>query len=626
MRGRGLEPVTPPVQQLRVLGRYLFYAPIASGGMATVYLGRMAGPKGFSRIIAIKQLHARFVHDTDFVTMFLDEAQVIGRIHHSNVVAPIDVVEADGELCIVMEYVHGEALGRLMRLSRQEGIPLRVTAAIMVQTLLGLHAAHEVTDGDGQSLSIVHRDVSPQNILVGDDGIARVVDFGIAKVAHHARHSDPGKLKGKLGYMAPEQLSGGEIDRRCDIFAAGIILWELLTGKKLLSADNPLDALRRMSRFEPTPPSSVVTSLSPELDAVALRALSIDPNDRFRSAHDMARALSSVCPPAGAIEVAEWVTRLVGETLSTRAQWIADLISIDMSEWTQSHVMTGAVMTGPLPRVLGSTSAPELFLNSEPQGSSQDSNGLPPDAIPTTTGLPEIVAPPDRAPCLAGPRNGTPSHAIPEGVPTTTSARTMREFSAQLRPKLRKFFAHFPQWLHDSSVQLPPKLRELAARLPAHQRGRLTALLILVCIAAATIISRLGDERSPSPREFMEYAALPLASPGVPPPTPKEPVSYDTSLRSSSDLCAVASGADGRNPTAPRRATEEEPPRNGSGVADAFAPREFSRQPDAGASSHHRLVARATGSGPPSDCRVPYVVDAKRIKRFRPECFRARKP
>jgi serine/threonine-protein kinase len=273
--------------------------------MATVFLARMAGPKGFSRIVAIKQLHAQLVHDADFVAMFVDEAHLIGRIHHSNVVAPIDVIEADGDLCIVMEYVHGEALGRLMRLARRDRIPLRIASAILVQTLLGLHAAHELTDGDGQPLSVVHLDVSPQNILIGEDGITRVVDFGIAQAAHRARPADTSKLKGKLGYMAPEQLMLGALDRRSDLFAAGIILWEMLTGKKLFSSSTPSEATERMSAFQATPPSSIVTTLSPELDAIAVKALCVDPNGRFDTALDMAKALESACPPAGAIEVAE---------------------------------------------------------------------------------------------------------------------------------------------------------------------------------------------------------------------------------------------------------------------------------------------------------------------------------
>jgi eukaryotic-like serine/threonine-protein kinase len=501
----------------RVLGRYLFYAPIASGGMATVYLARMAGPKGFSRVVAIKQLHAQLVHDADFVTMFIDEAHLIGRIHHSNVVAPIDVLEADGDLCIVMEYVHGEALGRLMRLSRQDHIPLRVVAAIMVQTLLGLHAAHEVTDADGQPLSVVHLDVSPQNILVGEDGITRVVDFGIAQAAHRARPADDGKLKGKLGYMAPEQLMAGELDRRSDVFAAGIILWEMLTGKRLFVSEGPVDAAERMSRFEPSAPSSIVSALSPELDAITTKALSVDPNGRFANAHDMARALEVACAPAGAIEVAEWVTRLVGDTLSMRAQWISELVGMDLSEWTQSYVMSSS-----LPAI---ANAGAFTGREQPKGMPVSVDVLPAPSTPSDV-----------------PRNTTPKHA--------------------------------------TQFTRPVGLSYLGPKLPMLRRGA-TVMVVLAFSAAAVFIARRPRTAPQSThREVTIMAASPQAS------------SAPSAMTSNSGQAPAAAPAES--------ALAEKPP---------VVP--LATQPTV--ESHAQ-----------SDCKVPYVIDAKHIKRFRPECFRKR--
>ncbi len=506
--------MTQPMQP-RVLGRYLFYAPIASGGMATVYLARMAGPKGFSRVVAIKQLHAQLVHDADFVTMFIDEAHLIGRIHHSNVVAPIDVLEADGDLCIVMEYVHGEALGRLMRLSRQDHIPLRVVAAIMVQTLLGLHAAHEVTDADGQPLSVVHLDVSPQNILVGEDGITRVVDFGIAQAAHRARPADDGKLKGKLGYMAPEQLMSGTLDRRSDIFASGIILWEMLTGKRLFTSASPSDAIERMLHFEPTPPSSVVPSLSPELDAIALKALSVEPNGRFANAHDMARALEAACPPAGAIEVAEWVTRLVGDTLCMRAQWISELVAMDLSEWTQTYVMSSSL---PVVATAGAFDGRENPRN------------------------------------LPVPDPPSPARLIPSAAP----------FSAtQSEPE---------------HITSPTGLAYLGPKLPMLRRGA-TVVVLLAFSAAAFYVARHPRAHTlPTHREVSVLAASPQAS------------SAPSTVSSSSAAGTPAALAESASLTIPPT------------VPSATKP--------------------TTESRSQADCRVPYVVDSKRIKRFRPECFR----
>jgi serine/threonine-protein kinase len=322
--------------QARILGRYLMCAPIAAGGMATVHLGRLMGPKGFSRTVAIKQLHVQLARDTDFVAMFLDEARLTSRIRHPNVVAPLDVIECDGEICIVMEYVHGESLGRLMHAAEGEKIPLRVVTAIMVQALLGLHSAHEAVDDDGHPLAIVHRDVSPQNILVGEDGITRVVDFGIAKAARRVHSTEGGKLKGKLGYMSPEQLRLSPLDRGCDIFSAGIILWELLTGRPLFTAEEPAAAVAQMLSFEPVAPSHYV-ELPAVFDAIALKALAVDREQRYSTAREMARELEAAYPPAGALEVSEWVARLMGAQLAKRAEWIADVESMSLAELTQFH-------------------------------------------------------------------------------------------------------------------------------------------------------------------------------------------------------------------------------------------------------------------------------------------------
>src|ERR1700729_765840 len=194
---------------VRIVGRYALYGELASGGMATVHLGRLLGPVGFSRTVAIKRLHAQFAKDPEFVSMFLDEARLAARIRHPNVVQTLDVVATEGELFVVMDYVQGESLSRLLRASRTVGpIPVRVASAILCGALHGLHAAHEATDEHGVPLGLVHRDMSPQNVLVDVDGSARVLDFGVAKAAGRTQTTGRGKIKGKLRYMAPEQIQG----------------------------------------------------------------------------------------------------------------------------------------------------------------------------------------------------------------------------------------------------------------------------------------------------------------------------------------------------------------------------------------------------------------------------------
>jgi serine/threonine protein kinase len=205
-----MEQPEPAQGPLKVVGRYAVYGKLASGGMATVHLGRLMGPAGFSRTVAIKRLHPQFAKDPDFVAMFLDEARLAARIQHQNVVATVDVVARDDELFLVMDYVRGESFSRLLRASRKQGIdiPPRVIASVMVGMLHGLHAAHEAKDERGQPLSMVHRDVSPQNVIVGVDGVPRVLDFGVAKAAARVQVTRDGQMKGKLSYMAPEQLRG----------------------------------------------------------------------------------------------------------------------------------------------------------------------------------------------------------------------------------------------------------------------------------------------------------------------------------------------------------------------------------------------------------------------------------
>src|ERR1700722_14969633 len=221
-------------------GRYALYAEIASGGMATVHLGRLMGTGGFSRTVAIKRLLPQLARDPDFVAMFMDEARVAARIRHPNVVPTLDVLAADGQLLLVMEYVHGESLGRLLRTLRAERkrVPPAIASAILCGALHGLTAAPEAkSSGEGEPLGIVHRDVSPQNVLVGVDGVARVLDFGIAKAAGRTQTTREGNVKGKFAYMAPEQMNGEAVGRATDVYAAAVCLWETLTGERLFDAD-----------------------------------------------------------------------------------------------------------------------------------------------------------------------------------------------------------------------------------------------------------------------------------------------------------------------------------------------------------------------------------------------------
>jgi serine/threonine-protein kinase len=315
---------------LMVVGRYAIYGEIASGGMASVHLGRLLGPVGFSRTVAIKRLHAHLAKDPEFTAMFLDEARLAARIRHPNVVSTLDVGASKGELFLVMDYVHGEALGQLLRqaVARKQRIPLGIAGNLLSGMLQGLHAAHEARSDRGEPLGIVHRDVSPQNLLVGMDGAPRLVDFGVAKAMGRVTTTRGGQIKGKIAYMAPEQVLGKEVTRRTDVWGAGAVLWQVLTGEKLFSQTNDAETLYRIIAAEVTPPSRLAPGIPPEIDEVVMRALAKEPDERFQSAHEMAVACEKALPIVSQREVAEWMAGVASPRLSDLAMRVAEIESL----------------------------------------------------------------------------------------------------------------------------------------------------------------------------------------------------------------------------------------------------------------------------------------------------------
>jgi hypothetical protein len=303
----------------RIIGRYALFDVLAAGGMATVHIGRLLGPVGFARTVAIKRLHPQFARDPEFVSMFLDEARMCARIRHPNVVPTLDVVATQGELFLVMEYIQGESLAHLIRAANKCGqkMPWRVAISIAAGCLHGLHAAHEAKDERGLPLSLVHRDVSPQNVLVGVDGMARVVDFGIAKATGRLQTTREGAVKGKLGYMAPEQLT-----RQADVYAAAVVLWECLTGRRLFEGESEAMVLAKVLTGDVSPPSSLTSDLPRELDDIVMRGLDRNAEKRFPTARQLAHALEKL-GPAALGEVGDWVESMAKSGLDERASRVA---------------------------------------------------------------------------------------------------------------------------------------------------------------------------------------------------------------------------------------------------------------------------------------------------------------
>jgi len=315
--------VAEPIQ----IGRYALYNVIAQGGMAAVHYGRQVGAIGFSRTVAIKRLQARYARDDAFVSMFVDEARVAARIQHPNVVATLDVVAEKDELFLVMEYLAGESLARLQERVQASGdrIPPAIVASILSGVLHGLHAAHEANAESGQPLTLVHRDVSPQNILVGADGTTRILDFGIAKATERMHETQDGTVKGKTAYIAPEQIRRGCVDRRTDVYSAAVVLWEALTGERLYEGPNEASVFEQVLMGLVDPPSARVPELPAAFDAIVSRGMNLRPDERYATAREMALDVERAILPALPSQVAEWVRATAGDALAQRASLVAEI-------------------------------------------------------------------------------------------------------------------------------------------------------------------------------------------------------------------------------------------------------------------------------------------------------------
>jgi serine/threonine-protein kinase len=605
----------------------------ARGGMATIHFARLLGQQGFTRTIAVKHLFPHLSADESFVAMFLEEARLLSRVRHPNVVAPLDIIGFDTELFIAMEYVHGQPVSFLCS-AHQGPVPARLASAILTQVLLGLHAVHEATSETGQPLGIVHRDVSPQNILIDLDGIARLVDFGIAKAASRGQtlSTARGLLKGKLGYLAPEQLTGQGVDRRTDVYMAGIVLWELLTGRRLFVAETPSAMFELLAAGGVSPPSAIVPDLPAALNAVVLRALALNKEQRFENARAMAAALAQAAPPAATIELGIWAEAIAGPELRKRATRIAEIETLDLNP---------AALAPQAQRV---TERIQPLLH-KTQPIPTPSRAAPPSALPAQGAVTEILFAPTpsridlngRAPAEAGPE--LPDTRVWE-EPHSEAPGSSAAVRAEVTP-------------------LPP----LPLRGGLSRRSKLllgTAAAALIALVVALGIHRAARwraaEQTPPSLEARTPAAL--APPVVSPPKAELPTEP-----------ALPPAADGSLPAEPARAEPSAPEITRSEARAAVVPREPAARTPSSQTPHGPVARRparvnvssanpapatvrspapqtvrnpapATVRNPAPqtapanrasvaiakapakpDCAVPYRVDGHGIKRFRAECF-----
>ncbi len=372
------------------LGRYSLIRKIATGGMAEIWLASSDGPEGFRKKLVVKRILPNLAEDEEFVRMFLDEARIAARLNHPNIAQIFDLGEADGSYYIAMEYVPGKDLRRVYQdsVKANNALPVHLTLRILIESAKALDYAHHAVDEQGQPLAIVHRDVSPQNILVTFQGGIKIVDFGIAKAADQATHTRSGVLKGKYSYMSPEQAAGDPVDMRTDVFALGIVGYELSTGFRLFKRENEVATLQAVRDCKVPAPSSVNTEVPRELDPIFMKALARRPDSRFATAGQLALALEEFLLQgkyaASSTHLSEFMRALYPEQLGEDSN----------------------VRTAPTPSDSASASSSERQV-----------------AIHAAPAAPPVAARPRTRPPVTPPRSTTGSQGRPPSSPGLTAAQ-----------------------------------------------------------------------------------------------------------------------------------------------------------------------------------------------------------
>jgi serine/threonine protein kinase len=500
-----------PEDQGRWLDGYELITEIASGGMATVFLARRKGAGGFQRLVAIKRLHPELEAEPELAEMFLEEARIAAQIHHAHAVPILEIGKSARGYYLVMEYVEGVTLAQLVQRAEQKGsaIARPVAIRILLDALSGLHAAHELQDDSGQPLGTVHRDVSPQNILVGIDGAARLTDFGVARTTAHQASAKIETVKGRVEYMAPEQIRQEAIDRRADLFAMGVILWELLAGRALFRGETRFDTIVRALNAPIPRLREKVADISGELDDLAARALARPPGERFQSAVEMAEAIEQVAKGsiASAREVATLVIDLFGQELDQRRA--------DVRSWLDEGPLA-ATSLAPPPAPIRAPEAPIADVVTEPEGGSTAASTEaqePPESV--------TVARPRLESLASIPQDESEPIAIaPQPLsPRPSAARRMLTFGAGLAVMaLGALGALLSRPPSTATATTMPAIVTTATTATATASAAATATTTASAAAATPTASAAATASSAeAPAAATSEAAAPLAAPLVPP-------------------------------------------------------------------------------------------------------------
>ncbi len=375
---------------------------LASGGMGVVWIARKLGAGGFERFVVLKRVHDKYASDRDFRKMLRDEARIMSFVHDAHVASVLDVVDAGGRLSLVLEYVESVSFFALLDEARVRNVrvPIPIVARIMCDALAGLHAAHEARASSGEELGIIHRDVSPDNVIVGLDGTSRIIDFGIAKATMQpiTPETTTGVFKGKLRFMSPEQVQRKPLDRRTDVFSAGIVLYVALTGKgTIFRNEDESDLLMSLLLGDVLPPREQVPELPEALEAVVMRALAHDRADRFATTADLADAIERATPVATTREVARYVSEHGGATIAARRERLGVIVAqrrrqrvgrrvwIALGAFAFVAFVAFAVSRGMRTTRVETTSAPALSATPSVAASTVDVEDLPTVTIVSQT-------------------------------------------------------------------------------------------------------------------------------------------------------------------------------------------------------------------------------------------------
>ncbi len=382
-----------------MLGRYELLATIGTGGMASVILARQRGPHGFEKLVVIKVVHPHLAEDPAAINMLLDEAKVAAQIDHPNVVHTYELGEAYGTFYIVMEYLAGESFHLVLKAARAAHAPMTpfMAAKIVADAADGLHFAHELRDLDGRHLGIVHRDVSPTNIVVQYNGSVKVVDFGIAKAEGRVTSTREGELKGKYGYMAPEQIKNEDMDARSDVFSLGVVLWEALAQRRLFHADNVAATLMQVLTADRVPPSTYFPQIPHALDIACLRALAPEPRDRYQSVAEMKQAIDDAIWQAriGSKDIEQYMHSLFSDRMRMRTT-VVRRATVELAAASELGGEALSVFREPVSHHQRPHSG-EIILARSPRASTAPQIGVTPRATPVP---PHLVPMPTERPSV----------------------------------------------------------------------------------------------------------------------------------------------------------------------------------------------------------------------------------